>query len=97
MGKSTEYIQGIKPQFKKRYFAPPHDDNFVGYGVSNLRVMRDRHAKRFKVRTDESLDDLCLFVMLREAPNDRSELPSKYEGVRVFYDIVGAIEPSRRV
>lgn len=81
---NKEKIKQIQQEFINEYVTPGNK-YFSGVGISGLRV----HMKEAELRENESLDDLCLYVNLKEKPP--KEFPSEYKGARVFYTCVGEI------
>ncbi|MAE49902.1 hypothetical protein CMI48_03675 [Candidatus Pacearchaeota archaeon] len=82
---TLDKVRPIKKKFQKEHWR----DYFVGSGISNLAVQRRRHE--FPLAEGETLEDHCISVSLREEPPESEELISSYEGVRIFYRVVGPV------
>ena|SRR3989338_9464168 len=83
-------ITEIKREFKREYFdkEKPYLQYINGCGISSLNTRRIYRRDSFELEAGESLDDLCLVVFLKEAPPAGLDLPVKYQGARVFYNVV---------
>ncbi len=94
MGLSDIQVKQIKEDFEKKYFfSDPYKVYVNGCGISNLEVMQHTRQEKIDLKHGESLEDLCLRVMLRKIPPKDLEFPTEYNGVRVFYQVVGKIRP----
>ncbi len=92
MGLSEQQLKPIKEDFMAKYLTvAPLSEYFSGCGISNLRIKQETTKSVLPLRKGESLDDLCLHVLLNREPSKDIKLPSEYRGVRVFYQVVGEI------
>ena len=86
-------IMPIKAAFQRTYFCETgYREYLCDCGVSNLRFRRNIRGEHLELGTGESLEDLCLVVNLNEQPPTKEnlpDLPKEYQGIRVFYDVVG--------
>ena len=93
MGLSTEQIEPIKIQFVQDYLLREPYSNYVNMvGVSNLGMMQSQ-GEEFDLNADETLADLCIGVGFKEQPPEGLEFPTKFQGVRVFYQEFGELKP----
>ncbi len=88
-------ITQIKGEFQEKYLdkEEPYHQYINSCGVSSLNTRRIFRRDSFVLEAGESLDDLCLVVHLKEAPPADLDLPARYQGARVFYDVVGETTP----
>ena len=91
VAKSPEDVSKIKESFSARYAGTsPFNEYIIGVGVSKLRIALEDDQR--ETLPAQSLDDLCLMVMLHKEPQIALGLPESYEGVRVIYRVTGCIE-----
>ena len=90
-------ITEIKRDFQKEYLdtEQPYHQYINSCGVSSLNTRRIARKDSIELEAGESLDDLCLVVFLKEAPPADLDLPARYQGARVFYNVVGETTPQR--
>lgn len=94
MGLTMDEIKPVQKQFVQEYMmTSPYDQYVNGCGVSSLSTKQDHEGIEINLREGESLDDLCLSVFLKKSPPKDLELPAEYEGVKVFYEVVGEVLP----
>lgn len=87
--KSYKQVEKIQDRFIEEYFmGTKYAGCYSGSGIETLGMMQSATGKRVK---DEHLDDLCLYVLLK---NDEplKELPEEYCRVRVYYRVAGRIK-----
>lgn len=72
----------IQNNFIKEYMADPYDGYINMVGVSTVGIM-------------ENNDDntVCLSVGFREQPPTHVKFPSEYQGIKIFYKMIGEIRP----
>lgn len=87
MGMPLGKVQDIQNDYIKQYMSTaPYNQYINGCGISKLKSKPDITLKK-----GESLDDLCLSVLCGKQPPQNLNLPLEYQGVKVFYDVVGNI------
>ena len=87
--KKYNQIEKIHDQFIEQYFTGTKYDLFYGgSSVETLRVMQSATRKKIK---DKHLDDLCLYVKLKDDHLLR-ELPDEYKGISVYYRVTGKVK-----
>ena len=91
MGHTIDEIKKIKNLYLNEFKTPPYDKYLNGIGISNLRIRAKLTGEDLKLKEGESLDDLCLKVNLKTKLPPPLTLPSDYNDVRVFYDVIGEI------
>ncbi len=87
MGLSFDEAKKVKKEFIEEYANKnPYEEYINGVGISKVGVKKDE-------RDDiGSLDDLCLSVyLLKELPTNLTP-PKTYQGMHVFYKVVGEIK-----
>ena len=90
MAMPFDKVQDIKDDYIKQYMdTAPYDQYINGCGISKLKVKQN--LENITLKKGESLDDLCLSVLCGKQPPQNLNLPSEYQGVRVFYEVVGDI------
>ena len=86
MGFSFEDIKKIQEEFINKYFINPPVN---AVGISRLRLQFS--PQKIILRSEETLDDLCISVGFETQPPENMMFPSEYNGVRVFYQVNGPI------
>ena len=72
-------------------------DDIERWGIQLMKLKKSRTyilmnlKEDLKLKEGESLDDLCLKVNLKTKLPPPLTLPSDYNDVRVFYDVIGEI------
>ncbi len=88
MGLSRTELNRIEKEFTNQYDGYGYVN---GCAIDSLRAQQGVQKERLSLGDGESLDDLCLSVMLSSKPPENLQFPSRYKGVRVFYSLVGEI------
>jgi len=88
-----EQLRPIKQEFEQNYFLQePFSDYVNMVCISDLRMIQKR-GERFDLKAGETLDDLCIDVGFRVQPPTELEFPAEYQGVTVFYVVIGEFKP----
>lgn len=86
MGLSFDEAKEVQNQFIEEYADKnPYEEYINGVGISKVYLKKDER------NYTGSLDDLCLIVnLLKELPTHLT-LPKTYQGMHVFYQVIGEI------
>lgn len=85
MAKTMAEIQAIASDFSAKYI---DGERVHVVGVSTVGMHSKKPPEGF------SASDYCLSVGLLKRPRIRSPLPAKFQGVLVFYKIIGKVVPA---
>ena len=94
MGLSMEQIAPIKEELERDHlFNDPLITYVTTCGYSKIGFAQKSLSPEFHLNPGESLDDLCLSVILRSQPPADVAFPHEYKGVWIFYKIGGDTKP----
>ena len=94
MKKDMKDVLRIKEEFQNEYIKKSPMHEYVRTcGISNLKLMKKDGNITSNLKANESIDDYCLFVGLREYPPQKFKFPEEYKGIRICYNIVGKVVP----
>lgn len=85
MGKSFDEAAVTEPKLAGILLKEPYLEYIATIGVSKIGPHRGNTA----LKSDESLSDWCICVGLNQQPPKELKLIHEYEGVRVFYKVIG--------
>ena len=92
MAITEDEFMEIKEAFTEEYWnRPPYSLYINGIAMSKIECAQDCGETEVELGDEECLDDLCIVVMMRREPAPDITLPESYQGVRVFYTVVGEI------
>lgn len=86
-GLSFEEVKRIKEGFQKEYFFKEPFSSYINMCSISKVGIKDKDAL-----TDQK-DNFCISVGLRNSLPANLSLPSEYQGVRVFVEVIGEIRP----
>lgn len=89
---SFDEAKKVKKEFVEEYLLrEPFKEYLNSVGISNIRLMTKHTNRAMALKENETLDDLCLSATFRKTPPQDVQFPEIYQGVRVFYKVVGVI------
>ncbi len=89
----VEEASKIKEAFKNEFSKSQYGKYVRDFGrISTLREAISQWNFRFELKTDESLEDLCLRIYLSKDTPLGLGLPPEYNGLRIFYKKTGRFE-----
>ena len=89
---TMEQINQTVKDFRQKYaLQEPYSQYINGVELNTLDTMQSKRKDTLDLKKNETLDDACIGVLLREEPPEGLGFPSEYKGLRVFYEVTGDI------